>query len=345
MSSKKKRYLKGCGITAAVITSLCCILLGAAFIAVLLEDPYEKTLALYENQEYAEANEEIDALIIKDSINPSLRFLKGKIAFELHDTIASQKNINLAITYTDNTALKFKRSKAVFDWRLQKKDTLKATSILMESLPLFKRNDYKRYIQVHYQVADAFDKVEMSDKSIVVLNNLIDSISIKYIDTVSYKNTHYTIYDKLLRLRDTISALRALEKVVKEIEESKIAYEKLGNFYRKKSQHKKAIFYYINYLKIDTTNVIVYTSLGKCYRDIKYKKSAKRYFEIGTRKGSSEACSELRELTAKTRYSKESICCDGSRSYSTGRGTCSHHGGVCRVEYVPYKVYTMSCRN
>ncbi|RYE37848.1 MAG: DUF3761 domain-containing protein [Sphingobacteriales bacterium] len=24
------------------------------------------------------------------------------------------------------------------------------------------------------------------------------------------------------------------------------------------------------------------------------------------------------------------ICCDGTRSYSTGRGTCSHHGGVCQ---------------
>ena len=27
------------------------------------------------------------------------------------------------------------------------------------------------------------------------------------------------------------------------------------------------------------------------------------------------------------------ICCDGTRSYATGRGACSHHGGVCRWLY------------
>ena len=27
------------------------------------------------------------------------------------------------------------------------------------------------------------------------------------------------------------------------------------------------------------------------------------------------------------------ICCDGSRSYATGRGACSHHGGVCEWLY------------
>jgi outer membrane protein assembly factor BamD (BamD/ComL family) len=27
------------------------------------------------------------------------------------------------------------------------------------------------------------------------------------------------------------------------------------------------------------------------------------------------------------------ICCDGTRSYATGRGACSHHGGVCQWLY------------
>lgn len=27
------------------------------------------------------------------------------------------------------------------------------------------------------------------------------------------------------------------------------------------------------------------------------------------------------------------VCCDGSRSYATGRGACSHHGGVCQWLY------------
>jgi tetratricopeptide (TPR) repeat protein len=35
------------------------------------------------------------------------------------------------------------------------------------------------------------------------------------------------------------------------------------------------------------------------------------------------------------------LCCDGSTSNSTGRGTCSHHGGVCgrEAEYETYRKY------
>lgn len=33
------------------------------------------------------------------------------------------------------------------------------------------------------------------------------------------------------------------------------------------------------------------------------------------------------------KYRVGAICCDGSRSYSTGRGTCSHHNGVCTWLY------------
>jgi outer membrane murein-binding lipoprotein Lpp len=36
-----------------------------------------------------------------------------------------------------------------------------------------------------------------------------------------------------------------------------------------------------------------------------------------------------------TNYSNRvgAICCDGTRSYATGRGACSHHGGVCQWLY------------
>lgn len=35
------------------------------------------------------------------------------------------------------------------------------------------------------------------------------------------------------------------------------------------------------------------------------------------------------------------VCCDGSTSYSSGRGTCSHHGGVCGTapDYEKYRKY------
>lgn len=59
--------------------------------------------------------------------------------------------------------------------------------------------------------------------------------------------------------------------------------------------------------------------------------------------GNKNACKEYRELTARTRYYKRSRCCDGTTSSATGRGACSHHGGVCRIENVPYKEYTINC--
>lgn len=37
--------------------------------------------------------------------------------------------------------------------------------------------------------------------------------------------------------------------------------------------------------------------------------------------------------TYKPRYRIGARCCDGTRSYATGRGACSHHGGVCEWLY------------
>jgi hypothetical protein len=36
---------------------------------------------------------------------------------------------------------------------------------------------------------------------------------------------------------------------------------------------------------------------------------------------------------SKGHYRIGAECCDGSRSGATGRGACSHHGGVCRWLY------------
>jgi hypothetical protein len=37
--------------------------------------------------------------------------------------------------------------------------------------------------------------------------------------------------------------------------------------------------------------------------------------------------------TYKPRYRIGAICCDGTRSSATGKGACSHHGGVCQWLY------------
>jgi tetratricopeptide (TPR) repeat protein len=77
----------------------------------------------------------------------------------------------------------------------------------------------------------------------------------------------------------------------------------------------------------------------------KHKKTAKRHFEKLNELNALDlkSCKILRELTKYiSHWNYYSICCDGSRSGSTGRGTCSHHGGVCRTMKEPVYRYKYS---
>lgn len=80
---------------------------------------------------------------------------------------------------------------------------------------------------------------------------------------------------------------------------------------------------------------------GKYYKQAKnliqqYQKKASRsnYNSAATNKKAGRATvgkTKSNYGTSGTRVG--AICCDGTRSYATGRGACSHHGGVCEWLY------------
>jgi len=101
---------------------------------------------------------------------------------------------------------------------------------------------------------------------------------------------------------------------------------------------------------VKNETITLYLDLGKFYKKqrntiqtIHYLRKA---YNLEGKGGN--ACQLLREETRQrvvTGYYTYSVCCDGTTSSSTGRGTCSHHGGVCSTKSEPiYQTrYTMQC--
>lgn len=100
--------------------------------------------------------------------------------------------------------------------------------------------------------------------------------------------------------------------------------------------------------KQDKINLLIsiansYSGANNKYQAIVYYKKA---YELEGKGGA--ACELLRDITAQkviTGYDTYSVCCNGSTSRATGRGACSHNGGVCgtRSEPITRLRYTMEC--
>lgn len=138
----------------------------------------------------------------------------------------------------------------------------------------------------------------------------------------------------------------AYEMGLKNNPASKDFLENLGNQKINEEKYSQAIKYYKQYLKIDNANASVYTYLGYAYEMSRNKSQAKLNYKsaINLEGNGGDACKRLRELTVKVvGYNYSSRCCDGSSSGATGRGACSHHGGVCGTIKTPITRYTMNC--
>lgn len=343
--NKTKGCLKGCGVMFIIVVGL----FIATSILIFLTPEHANNInnnaqKLYIEKDYLKAFLENKKAISKDSLNANFYLLKAKIALELKDTIESKEALIKSQSLILNDSLKLKLSKEIIDWKLEKGDTLQVEKLLQNTLKIFNSNDFKNYVNSYYYVSDKMHEINKSKKGIQFLNILLDSIKMFSVDTLNFRTTYYQASQRFLKFHDTIQAIACLKDLTKEIPNSKLAQKKLGDYYNNKNDNKNAIKYFKKYLEIDTTNAIVFKDIGQCYLNIKYKKSAIKYFKIAAEKGNNEACDSLRELTARTRYYSQSRCCDGSTSSSTGRGACSHHGGVCRTEYIPYKEYTINCR-
>ncbi|KOY85065.1 hypothetical protein AD998_01890 [bacterium 336/3] len=159
----------------------------------------------------------------------------------------------------------------------------------------------------------------------------IDSldICIKNGDSAFYKNNFQ-------------DAMKNYEKSIK-IKQNEYAYAKIAFIYSKQNLKTKTIEYLSEARKI-TNNDSIIIALAKAYYNNGQKPESLSEIKFLKQQGNKEA-SQLwdlynPELTRVTGYITR--CCDGSTSMATGRGACSHHGGVCNWNepiYVKYREF------
>jgi len=336
--------LKGCLIILVATGSLFILaILVSIFIPKSSLELYREAENHYYQDNFFKALASIEKAIEKDSSNAEHHFLKAKIYYELHDTVVSKMSLLKSQTIAKNDSVKYELIKKIIDWKLGKNDTAEAKALLNKVPFLFKKEDVENYTLAHYYLAGKMYAIGEGEESSKHLRALLDSIQEFKNDTLFYQKVYHTVSNGLLKMGESNQSTETLKKLVKEIPSSKRAYKILGESYANKSRNREAITFFKRYLEYDTLNLKVYTAIGLCYMNLNQKTYAKKYFKIAADGGDKEACSHLRELTAKTRYYTQTKCCDGTTSSSTGRGTCSHHGGVCGTTYLPYKKYTMSC--
>lgn len=78
-----------------------------------------------------------------------------------------------------------------------------------------------------------------------------------------------------------------------------------------------------------------------CYDKLGDTEKAVEELKMAMTLGSAEATKLHDKINPERKRVVEYVtrCCDGSTSYSTGRGTCSHHGGVCNWKEPVYETY------
>jgi len=286
------------------ITALCLI-----FIFLLNLVPTSDKLAfnkverLYNNNEYSQALDDINALILKDSSQAHYFELRGKILYHLQDTLHSQEDFNRFLTFASTDSSKEAHLDHLIYWDMEHGKEDEAKKLLLEKLELFEKG---------------------SSKHLFIMR------------TVAYQ--------ALNTFHDTTMSLNVYKEILKEYSEEHEVLNEQGILQSKTGQNWSAIKSFIKATELAPQLHLYHYNLAISYLNIKNKTKAKLYFKKAMDLGNSDACTEYRELTAKTSYSKQYRCCDGSVSYAVGkRGACSHHKGVCSLEHVPYKEYTVNC--
>jgi tetratricopeptide (TPR) repeat protein len=217
-------------------------------------------------------------------------------------------------------------------------DTLHFEQDLDHILQYSENDDEKDF---HLRKLIKWESHKNKDNAYVLIQN---ELSIHEEDSEKHLDAIQFVIEQYINLEDTIAALKLCKESLKKYPEEPMLFNQLAQIELRQKDYRSAIKHYRSYVDLDKTNDIVLSNLAFCYLERKSKSQAIKYYKMAADLGNIEACKQHRELTARIRYNTQSRCCDGSLSYSTGRGTCSHHGGVCTIEHTPYKEYTVpSC--
>lgn len=117
--------------------------------------------------------------------------------------------------------------------------------------------------------------------------------------------------------------------------------DSIGNMEFRRSKYNLAVLGFSEAIKEGFNLSETYFKRAECFIKLKETQLAVNDLKASIKLGNQKA-SELHdkinpELKKFVGYTTR--CCDGTESHSSGRGACSHHGGVCN-EYEPvYKTY------
>ncbi|MGH1336581.1 MAG: hypothetical protein ACRBFS_10670 [Aureispira sp.] len=146
-----------------------------------------------------------------------------------------------------------------------------------------------------------------------------------------------------LRARDTLGAVTLYQKLVDFAPHTGRFSNQLGVLYTYTASYDRAIGAFQAAIKKEVNNALYHYNLGIAYQKIRKRRRALKALKKARLLGHLGACTLYRKMTRKEVYrAGKTVCCDGTLSTSTGRGTCSHHGGICETATVVDTIYTVA---
>lgn len=183
-----------------------------------------------------------------------------------------------------------------------------------------------------YEKALAAHENELRHQEQIVEMNRIDSLEF-------YKNKADSLL-KINKLKDGVSLLDSALNFAKTSDETDIIKLRVVHLVSLK-EYEAAIKDYSNLIERENDNVDYLYERAICYKHLNEIQLAVDDLKESIKLGNHEA----EKLHDKINPVKKKIiryitrCCDGSTSNATGRGACSHHGGVCDWNEPVYQEY------
>lgn len=167
-----------------------------------------------------------------------------------------------------------------------------------------------------------------------------DSFDFKMGQIASYTKAHNTRKARLLM--NSIQPLIYTETRRRQInaQERLIASDEINHLLQK-HQYNAALPQINRLLAAQPNDTVFLYDRALCYSKTGHTKEAVADLNILMATNNTKATKLHNKINPlrKRIIGYETLCCDGSISYSTGRGTCSHHGGVCEWNHPVYETF------
>ncbi|WP_420571941.1 tetratricopeptide repeat protein [Kordia sp.] len=229
----KKKNGKGCLIVIGLIFIL-------SIIGNLISKPQNEIYAdaslKYRLSEYKEALELINEIIERDSTNTEYYELRGKILYELQDTLHSEEDFKRTLTFAKTDSVKNIRIKELINWDIQHDQKEKAKELLKEEVKLYK-NDSIKHIEIMEYAAEKYLVIGDTLETI----HLYRQLSNEYKKIGRFNNRIGILYSIMHKNKN---ALAEFKKAVKAEPNNDLFLYNLGISYLNLLNKRKAKLYF-----------------------------------------------------------------------------------------------------